>query len=113
MSKKQIEKGLQIAYAMTKDIAGNTLSGNDVRAMGYIRALYGTLEALQELTQSKGDVRAELKFDERIKAIAARMDEDHKKAPFSGDKSGESFKRFEEAGFSSSDFLDSIERVEH
>jgi hypothetical protein len=113
MSKKQIERGLSVAYSLTKDIAGNTLSGNDVRAMGYIRALHSLLESLQDLAQAGSDVRAEMRYEERIKAIQAKMDADHATVPFSGDKIGESFARFEKAGFSSSEFLTDLNQETH
>jgi hypothetical protein len=104
MSKKQIFTAVQMASNLCKDTAGNLLSGSDLRAMGYLKALQHTLAATLVAMEAGSDVRAEIALKERLQDICKTLDAEHEKAPF--DKSGlqESFQKWEAAGYKISDF---------
>lgn len=104
MSKSQIKKALMLAEGMSKDIAGNLLSGNDVRAIGYVKALSQALAETLALIDAGSDVRAEKAFDVRIQEILATLDAEHEKNTFDQSRVEESFKRFQAAGYSITDF---------
>lgn len=104
MSKKQIQNGIGTLAALSKDIAGNILSGNDVRAVGFVKALNTVAVALQELMEAGSDVRAEQKYTAAFRAAMEQLDAEHAKVPFSHDKIDESFKRYAEAGYDLSHF---------
>lgn len=108
MSKKQIQSGIGTLAALSKDIAGNILSGNDVRAVGYVKALNILSVALQELIEAGSDVRAEQKYTATFRAVMEQLDVEHAKVPFSNDKMDESFKRYAEAGYDLGQFLSPI-----
>ncbi|MBK4733032.1 hypothetical protein [Noviherbaspirillum pedocola] len=109
MSKGLNRSTVSLSYALTKDIAGNLLTGNDHRAMIYLKALNKSLEALLEKLDAGNDVRAERKLEATLRTIRQEMDEAHAAVPHDETSMGTSLQQWEERGFSMSDFAQPLD----
>lgn len=112
MSNKQLQNALDMASNLCKDTAGNLLSGNEIRAMGYLKALQHTIDAARAKQAAGNDVRAEMKLDAAIKSINVTLDEEHAKHPFDGSKVQESMAKWEAAGYTMADFAKGLNEDE-
>lgn len=108
MSSKQNTRVISAVAALSKDVAGNMLSGNEIRAMHYLKALRETLDALQEKMDIGNDVRAERVLDEAIGSINERLYERLDSVPFDGTSVQGSFAKWAKCGFTLPDFLPSM-----
>jgi hypothetical protein len=104
MGKSQVKKGVSLAAALCQDISGNILSGNEVRALGYVKALGAVLSETLEMIEAGSDVRKEMTFTRNIQAALERMEEEHKVNKFDGERMAESFEKYEKAGYTPADF---------
>jgi hypothetical protein len=95
VSKSQTQRTIQMISNLSKDIADNMLSGNEHRAMLYLKAQRCTLDALLAKLESGNDVRAEQALDAAMKEINTTMDKDHKGVPFNREVMEAGFERWE------------------
>jgi hypothetical protein len=107
MSAKQNAKYVSIVANLGKDIAGNLLSGNDIRALGYLKAQAKLLAALEiKMAAGNGDVRAEMALDAAMREISKVLDAEHEVNKMSYDNVDESFAKYSAAGYSIPDFIE-------
>jgi len=106
MRNKSEKAALGLATNMCRDAIGNVITGNELRSLGYLKALVRTLEALSVKVEAGNDVRAEMTLDLKIKRILVQLDVEHGKAPFCGDQVAESIKKYASVGYTLSEIIE-------
>lgn len=112
MSKKLTANTIGVLDALARDIAGNILSGNNERALVYLRGQLETLAALRVNMEKQNDVRADLTLEATIKDINTRLyDQLDNRYPLSMSDASVTMKNFKDAGIDMSEFLKPVSEV--
>ncbi|MEV4780126.1 hypothetical protein [Burkholderia sp. LMU1-1-1.1] len=74
MSNKLVVSAVRIIHSLNKDIAGNLLSGQDVRVAQYVKIQAAVSEALVQKLNSGGDFKAEQNLENVLKAVDVQLD---------------------------------------
>ena len=93
------------ALAMCRDAYGNAMSGQPMRSYGFLAAATKVLTALQEFGEAKGDVRAEMKLQEVLKAAFV---ETEALPAFDNDKMANGMAEYQKLGLSPKGVLTSF-----
>lgn len=112
MSKKLVSNAVDMLDNLALDIAGNIFSGNNERALVYLKAQMDLLLALKANMQTQNDVRADVAFETAIKEINTHLfDKLDNHYPMDMTKTDETMSTYAKAGFEINSYLKSPSEV--
>lgn len=103
MSNKLVVSAVRIIHSLNKDIAGNLLSGQDVRVAQYVKIQAAVSEALVQKLNSGGDFKAEQNLENALKAVDGQLDA---MTPYDHELVDESLKKWAAKGVTLSSLVD-------
>lgn len=103
LSNKLIKNAVEMVNSLSKDIAGNLVTGQELRVAQYLQIQRSILEALEDKLAAGSDFKAEQNLENALKAINGKLDA---MTAYDKDIAPESLKWWEEQGVTLSSLLD-------